>query len=68
MVGAILYPASKLSANVMSGLVLFERYINAPMTLRYVYLGLNTFSTSSRGLNGPVLVSKALTIIGVLDG
>jgi hypothetical protein len=35
LVGAALCLASTFTANAMSGLVLFARYISAPMALRY---------------------------------
>jgi hypothetical protein len=66
MVGVALCPVHKLTANVMSGLVLFARYISAPMTLRYENSGPNTSSPSSHGLNGSVFISKVRTIILVL--
>jgi hypothetical protein len=67
MVGATLYLASRFTAKEISGLVLFTRYISAPMTLRYGYSKPNTSSPSWRGRNGPVSFSKALTLMGVLD-
>jgi hypothetical protein len=36
----------------MSGLVLFARYIRAPMALRYEYLAPKTSSPACFGLNG----------------
>jgi hypothetical protein len=38
MVGDALNLASKFTAKAILGLVLFIRYINSPMTLRYGYL------------------------------
>jgi hypothetical protein len=67
MVGAALDLASKFTTKAISGLVLFSRYINAPITLRYGYSDPNTSSPSSRGQNGLVSFSKALTIMRVLD-
>jgi hypothetical protein len=49
MVRAALNLVSKLIAKAVSDLVLFARYICAPMTLRYGYLELNTSSPSWRG-------------------
>jgi hypothetical protein len=68
MVGLVLCFVSKLTANAISGLVLFVRYISAPMTLRYENSGLNTSSPSSHDLNGSVSISKVRTIILVLPG
>jgi hypothetical protein len=44
MVGATLNLASKFTANEISGLIFFVRYINVPMTLRYGYSDPNTSS------------------------
>jgi hypothetical protein len=46
MVGAALYLAGKFTVKAISGLVLFARYISAPMTLRYGYSEPNTSSPS----------------------
>jgi hypothetical protein len=54
MVGVVLCVASKLTANAISGLLLFARYVSDPMTLRYENSGLNTSSPSSLGPNGCV--------------
>jgi hypothetical protein len=68
MIGAILYLTNKFTAKAISGLVLFVRYISAPMTLRYGYSKPNTSSPSWRGQNGSMSFSKALMTMGVLDG
>jgi hypothetical protein len=67
MVGATLNLASKFTAKAISGLVLFARYISAPIALRYGYSEPNTYSPSCHGRNGPESFSKALTTMGVLD-
>jgi hypothetical protein len=52
----------------MLGLVLFARYIKAPMPLSYRYSAPKTSSLSRLGLNGSISFSKARTIMGVLRG
>jgi hypothetical protein len=37
LVGSALYLASRFTANAMSSLVLFARYISTPIALRYGY-------------------------------
>jgi hypothetical protein len=49
LVGDALYLASKFTAKAISGLVLFARYISAPIALRYGYSGPKISSPSSRG-------------------
>jgi hypothetical protein len=52
----------------MLGLVLFARYISAPMALRYGTQVPKVFSPSSGGLNGSFFISKDQTTIWVLEG
>jgi hypothetical protein len=68
MVGAALNLASKFTVKAITDLILFARYIGARMTHRYEYSNPSTYSPSTRGRNGPVSFSKALTIMRVLDG
>jgi hypothetical protein len=68
MVGAALNLASDLTVKAILDLVLFTRYISAPIALRYGYSEPNTSSPSWHGRNGSESVSKALTTMGVLDG
>jgi hypothetical protein len=67
MVGATPNLTSKLTAKAILGLVLFARYISAPMTLRYGYSEPNTSCPSWHDQNGSDSFSKALTTIGVLE-
>jgi hypothetical protein len=68
MVGATLNVASKFTVKVISGLVLFARYISVSIALRYGYSEPNTYSPSWHGQNGSVSFSKALMTMRVLDG
>jgi hypothetical protein len=68
MVGAVLYLVSKFTTKAILGLVLFARYISAPMALSYGYSKPNTSSPSWRGRNESISFSKALTTMRVLDG
>jgi hypothetical protein len=68
LVGYALYLASKFTSNAISGLVLFARYINAPIALRYGYSAPRTSSPSSLGRYGSWSTCNDLPIIGVLAG
>jgi hypothetical protein len=58
----------RLTGLVLSGLVLFARYIRAPKSLRYEYSAPNTSSLSYFDLNESVSFFKPQTIMGVLMG
>jgi hypothetical protein len=58
----------KFTAKAVSGLVLFARYISAPIALRYGYSGPKVSSPSSHGRKGSLSLSRVRTIIGALDG
>jgi hypothetical protein len=63
---AALCLARQFTTNAMSGLLLFARYIKAPMTLRYGYSAPKT--SFYLNLNRSVSFSKARTTMGVLRG
>jgi hypothetical protein len=67
MVGDALNLASKFTAKAISSLVLFSRYIGAPVAHGYRYSDPNTFSPSSYDQNGSISFSKAFTTRRVLD-
>ncbi|KAL0413108.1 UNVERIFIED_CONTAM: hypothetical protein Sradi_1512500 [Sesamum radiatum] len=67
-VGVELYLASRLTEKAISGRVLFERYISAPIALRYGTSGPKISSLCAGGRNGSLLTSSDRTTIGVLNG
>jgi hypothetical protein len=67
MVEAALNLIIKFTVKAISGLVLFTRYISAPIAFRYGYSEPNTSSPSWRGQNGSESFFKALTTMRVLD-
>jgi hypothetical protein len=68
LVGAVLCRASKFTANAISDLVQFARYMRTLMALRYGTWGPKISYPSSRGLNWSVSISIDRTTIGVLLG
>jgi hypothetical protein len=68
IVGAALCLARQLTTKAILGLVLFVKYISAPIALRYGYSDHNTSSPSCFGLKGSVSFSRARTTMGVLVG
>ena len=68
LVGAKLYLASKLTKNVMFGLIQFARYFSAPIALRYGTYRPNNSSFSFLGWNGSLFTSSEQTTMLELTG
>jgi hypothetical protein len=67
-VGVKWYLANKLTANAISSLEQFARYISAPIALRYGTSKSRIYSSSSSGRKKFLFISNDRTIIRVLKG
>ena len=65
---AELYLASRLTENVMFGLIQFARYISTSIALRYDTFGPHNYSFSSLRRNEFLFTSSEQTTIGELIG
>ena len=68
LVGSVLYLANRFTANVISGLVQFAKYISAHTAHKYGNSGPRTSFPSSLGLYGSLPCCKDLPTIGTFEG